>query len=239
MEYELTSAMLAKTKRLIGQSCPGIKSSHRSEALARGIGYGTNAALVAALGQAPSVTAKPSRLAFESFLSGLGYDVAMLQVSLLSDAVRLGTGAPWKMSCEEVADLPADRDRPRRCLQCLDGFYSQGRNNLLCHATKIRDGRVPGVQHANHVLGETLTRVFHRGGHQGGDYLRARPGWTDILDGKELADEVREWLAYRKAVREGWYADLPEQEQFLLAGFGERQYLASFTWHDLEEDDHA
>ena len=239
MEYEITSPMLAETRRLLGQCLRGVKSSHRAEALARGLGYGTNAALLSTFGKSPSVLAEPSRIPFEAFLSEQGYDVSHLQVSLLSDAVRLAAGVRWTISCEEAHDRPVDRVRRRRCLQCLDEFCPEGRMNLLCHATKIRDGRVPGVQHADHVLGEILGRVFHRGAPVGGDYLRVRPGWADILDGKDLASEVSEWLAYRKAVREGRYADLPEQERFLLSGFGEGQYLASFKWSDKEEDVHA
>ena len=55
-------------KRILGQALPEVKSSHRAEAMARGLGWGTNAAMRAALAGAPAnQTIEP--VAFTDYLA--------------------------------------------------------------------------------------------------------------------------------------------------------------------------
>ena len=63
----------AKLKSLLAAALPDVKSSHRAEAVARGLDYGTNAALLAGMKRFSTVTIRPAR--FEAYLAAKGWTV--------------------------------------------------------------------------------------------------------------------------------------------------------------------
>src|SRR5690349_12913984 len=117
MGYELRHPELVEAWRLLGKAVPHIVTLHLAEALARGLGFACHNALHDARSTGAPIRVKPDRLAFESFLAAQGYAPGKLQVALLPDAIRLATGAAWR--------LPP---RPggtglERCTHCRDEFW--------------------------------------------------------------------------------------------------------------------
>lgn len=78
LTLRLSPAQLAASKTEISHAFPGIKSSHRCEALARGLGFRTHAALLDAVKNTP-VTVTTSGRAFAAYLGGKGWPVSPSQ----------------------------------------------------------------------------------------------------------------------------------------------------------------
>ncbi len=230
--YGIDAPVLREVKRLIGQSAPHVKSSHRTEALARGLGFNTNAALQAALDQGP-VQSEVSRVAFEGFLRERGYDIEKLQLSLLPDALILACGD----SLKEPKAPPGGKDHGQclECPFCLDVFVRQGFHNRICHECSQREGRVPGVHKVAEVTEAHLSSLLERGKPQNLDRLRARPGWSDTLDGEDFLAKSAQALRIRAILNDGdpagmaardrqfrsRYDHLPINQPWAQPGYGE------------------
>jgi hypothetical protein len=226
MAYGLRYPQLVEARRLLGEAVPHVDMLHLAEALARGLGFAHHGALLDAISAGAPIPANPDRLAFESFLAAQGYAPGKLQVALLPDAIRLATGAAWRLP-------PHPRGTGlERCTHCRDEFWSEGPHNLICRDCKLRYGSVPGVHHAPDLCDQMVYDAFYRGVviDYAGSRLRARPGWADVLDGPELRARVEQWLGYREAVQAHRWADLPDGQRFLIRWFGEASYLRLFKW---------
>ena len=71
----ITAATAAAIKRDVAEALPGIKSSHLSEAIARGLGFNTHASLLASVGSGSELTCQISARAYSAFLRERGHDV--------------------------------------------------------------------------------------------------------------------------------------------------------------------
>jgi hypothetical protein len=231
-EYVIRSPEHVEIKRLVGLAEPGIKSSHRAEAIARGLGFNTNAALAAALSGGQGIRVVADDKPFGAFLAERGYDTGRFRVSLLLDAVRIAIGANPIVRPEVRTTERRDfsRARLRPCIKCFDSFFSMGAGNMLCTACHADNGRVPGCEHAPNILGQALSRLLHEGTMPTLDRLRARPGWSDILDGEELKEMIERTLETREDVRAGRLDRLPEQQQRLMQFIGKARYLSQFSF---------
>jgi len=69
MAYSLFSPDIKQLKRVLATQLPGASSSRLTEAMARGLRFSTNAALLTALNSGP-VDGSPDDAAFKNFLSG-------------------------------------------------------------------------------------------------------------------------------------------------------------------------
>src|SRR3954451_12249548 len=97
MAYGLRYPQLVEARRLLGEAVPHVDMLHLAEALARGLGFARHGALLDAISAGAPIPANPDRLAFESFLAAQGYAPGTPQVALLPDAIRLATGAAWRL----------------------------------------------------------------------------------------------------------------------------------------------
>lgn len=220
-----------EAKRLIGQAAPHIKSSHRAEALARGLGYATNAALQTALEGGP-VDVTMSREDFEGFLEARGYRAEDLQVALLTDAVTLARGG----SLDSIKVVPGGNERAplRRCPFCFDRFVSQGAHNRMCHECLIREGVLPGVHHAPGIVADHLGRLLERGRPPSLDDMRARPGWSDLLDGAEFKAQLAQGLRIRAILNDGDPADLTLDDRRFIDAYGALDISSEYGAHRVE-----
>lgn len=192
---EIGRAEISEIKRLIGQCVKSVKKSHIAEAIARGFGYNTNAALVADLKANTTLNLTPDRQRFEAFLSSTNYDVEFIQVSLLPDAVRLATNTELAAGTSNMF---------ARCISCEDDFESFGRHNRVCGACKLREGRTLGINHVKSVSGTILHHVFlHDDDPMIWYYLNGRPGWTDFFASREFNDQVASARSARVATQQG------------------------------------
>lgn len=215
--HAFDAAAHREAKRLLGQAAPHIKSSHRAEALARGLGYATNAALQAALEGGP-VDVTMSREDFEGFLDARGYRVEELQIALLRDAVTLARGG----SLDAIKVVPGGNERGplRKCPFCLDRFVSQGAHNRMCHECTERQGALPGVHHAPDIVAGHLGRLLERGRPPSLDDLRGRPGWSDLLNGAKFKAKSAQGLRIRAIINDGDPADLT---------LGDRRFIDAYA----------
>lgn len=219
-KYKISPAAHTEIKRLVGQCVPEIKSSHRAEAIARGLGYGSNAALQAAFKKDDSpLLVQPDRLMFEGFLASRGVYVEGLQVDLLYDAVALSTGGhrnAWHQP------EPAGRYtlNNMRCWRCKERFFSLNHNwNRICLGCKIREERMPRSDFADDFKDAILAEVYFTGSlPQAAKDFCARPGWTDILTAGPFADSISLHVGYGEDARAGRWEDVPAR----LKRLGER-----------------
>lgn len=75
LSIELCSSKLDEAKKFLAKSIPQVKSSHRCEALARGLGFRTYASLRAALTSQSATKVVVSSKSFCSYLSDHAFDV--------------------------------------------------------------------------------------------------------------------------------------------------------------------
>lgn len=75
LQIPLTAANVAALKSDLGNSLAGVKSSHRCEALGRGLGFGTYAALLAASRDQNPALVSVDGPSFSIYLSDHGFDV--------------------------------------------------------------------------------------------------------------------------------------------------------------------
>lgn len=74
LTIHITPASLMALKADLTKSLPDVKSSHRVEALARGLGFQTYAAMRAAVAGEPAVLATANGTSFSRYLSAHGFD---------------------------------------------------------------------------------------------------------------------------------------------------------------------
>lgn len=87
MKLTITLADVERMKDVLRAALPSIKSSHRTEALARGLGWTTNASMRSALAAGP-VEAEPDENAFRSYLQVHSFDAP--DGSLMGSFARAG-----------------------------------------------------------------------------------------------------------------------------------------------------
>jgi hypothetical protein len=89
MELNITLTDVERMKDTLRTALPDVKSSHRTEALARGLGWGTNAAMRAALAAAP-VKSAPDENAFRGYLRDHAFETpgGVLPLSFAQAGVR-------------------------------------------------------------------------------------------------------------------------------------------------------
>jgi hypothetical protein len=212
-KYQLSVAAHSEIKRLIGQCIPQVKSSHRAEAVARGLGYGTNAALLAAFDQAGSpLLVQPDRLLFEGFLATRGVAPETLQVDLLYDAVALSTGG-HRNSWHRPEPAGRYALNNMRCWRCKERFFSLDHNwNRICPGCKIRDGRMPRADFVDDFKDGILAEVYFTGElPQAAREFCARPGWTDVLAKGPFADSISMHVGYWEDAKAGRWEDVPRR----------------------------
>lgn len=211
--YQLSLAAHSEIKRLVGQCIPQVKSSHRAEAIARGLGFGTNAALLAGFNEEPwPLVVRPDRLLFEGFLATKDVDPETLQVDLLYDSVALATG--------EFRNSWHWRGPPTRssldnhpCWRCGETFFSVDRKtNRICHGCKIRDDRMPRADLLHEYKEGILIEVYFTGElPQTAKEFCARPGWTDVLTSGQFADSISMHVGYWEDAKAGRWDDVPRR----------------------------
>jgi hypothetical protein len=206
-----------EAKRLLGQAAPHIKSSHRTEALARGLGYATNAALQAALADGP-VKARSHHARFEGFLRDRGHSPETLQAALFRDAVILACGGD--VDGIKVPPYLGPRRFVGRCSLCQDRFFRHSSSHVTCHECEERGPQVPNVGRAASILSDHVKHLMVSGIAPNLDHLRARPGWTDILDGTDLADRTGQALAIKGVLNTGDPRTLTPEDRRLIESFG-------------------
>lgn len=212
-KYQLSLAAHSEIKRLVGQCIPHVKSSHRAEAIARGLGYGTNAALQAAFTEEPSrLLVRPDRLLFEGFLATKDVDPETLQVDLLYDAVALSAGG-FRNSWYHRESAARYALNNQRCWRCKEGFFSLNHNtNRICPGCKIRDDRMPRADFADDFKEGILTEVYFTGElPQTAKEFCARPGWTDVLTSGQFADSISMHVGYWEDAKAGRWDDVPRR----------------------------
>jgi hypothetical protein len=79
LRIPLTLAAVDSIKADLRQACPDVKSSHRAEAVARGLGFRTNAALLAALRAPNSAMGMADGGAFTAYLAEHAFEVPPIE----------------------------------------------------------------------------------------------------------------------------------------------------------------
>lgn len=215
--FKITPAHHDEIKRLIRLAAPNIKSSHCAEAVARGFGFKTNAALIAELKTNGIFESKLSRLSFEAFLAERGLNPERLQVSLFTDATRIATKRPWKpLASYDTIHFPS-------CMTCLDPFGSSADTNRICGACNLRTGRTPGFNLHRSTLKSIHRKAFTEGWSvEEWSHLRVRPGWSDFLASAELRSEVGTLIEHRHRALGGDFTNMPDR---VIDIFAESSFL--------------
>jgi len=89
LSIHITVDAIAQMKLHLNKALPDVKSSHRVEALARGLGFRTNAALRQAAGK-NSTTARADATAFCQYLAERGFLVEAIHLYRVAAAVAVG-----------------------------------------------------------------------------------------------------------------------------------------------------
>ena len=130
MNIKLTYQHHKSMKIELGKRLPSVKSSHRAEALARGLGFKTNAALVATLG-AVLIDVKANNAAFTGYMRDRGFDE--LPENILSEVITFSSTSLEKV--DKIYELlsgwarrptwytshPSDQNRFRNAIDALIG----------------------------------------------------------------------------------------------------------------------
>lgn len=217
-EFPIDAAMLDEIRRIVRKCIPEVKSSHCAEAVARGLGYKTNASLQSALKSQISIDLTPSRELFEEFLRERNYDVDNMQASLLPESVRIAAGRPWER-------LSTTQEWTNEvCSGCLDHFPALHIRSSYCEACKLREGRVYGCNHFERFFRRRILQsAFLDGcGTEEFDYLCVRPGWHDLLNSKNLRAEIAMLDRARDEIKRGNFENIslpPIRSYFALMGF--------------------
>jgi hypothetical protein len=205
--YTINFTQFDEIRRLIRLSAPHLRNSHCAEAIARGLLFETNAALLSSLESEGKISCKPDRIAFEDLLSEKRYAVRKLQASLFPEAVRLAVGGGWRPVATDDSNF---RDK-RVCMSCADKFYASGFANRICGACKIRDGRTLGFNHRGKIHREIRHHAFLHGHYpEKWEYLSGRPGWPDFLRSETLTTEIEEIIGHRERIKQGDFTNIPD-----------------------------
>jgi hypothetical protein len=136
LTVSLTESDLNLLKGFLAKECPDVKSSHRCEAIARGLGFKTYAAAKAKVAEQKSVLVEITDLAFQSYLAQHGFNlgsaplfraVARLALQRVHDEnaqltrYRIGVGYP----------VLRNADRTKESWQDCKSRFEKDRRSLL------------------------------------------------------------------------------------------------------------
>jgi hypothetical protein len=135
MKGPITLADSERIKLALRESIPTVKSSHRVEAMARGLGWNTNAAMRAVLADAPA----PINLDDDAFLTYLAAHDFPVARGILDSAVEKAIGLTSHSAIRAVMDKMPElgrggffvHDRRQGTLKENRQQHEQGRANML------------------------------------------------------------------------------------------------------------
>lgn len=100
ISIELSKDAHTEIKNDLTKSLPSTKSSHRVEALARSLGFSSNASLLASLNDVMSVSCRADGLAFQAFMSSRNSEVDLnfYYLAIAREAVRAAMNAERRLN---------------------------------------------------------------------------------------------------------------------------------------------